>query len=429
MIRYRPAQARSRSPSVPRPLLIDCQLRREFAHAISSLQYQYRWLSFVPSWLGQNVQVDAAAQACLKALTFHSTNDKQVAEIGTDQYGKAINLLASTLDFSDESLLATALLVLFETIMKTERSAYHTHLQGVGKILLARPEWMPPSDLASAIYFAIGKHSFRRPDGVDPPSPYENTVWEQAHPAWAATGVPPTPDLVRMTQLSNTLLIRLPRLNTYARALRGRNWKDDGPDCPELQQTSKLLFRLLEVEDPAAETKVLKRVKVLKTTDPVDRAIALVSLEYQCMGECETAVLYWATRMILIRTYRVLCSDATLNEHCSDFIAELQQKVATRVPTLKDEELRMASNIIMSWQYANSNDEFGTTISEAFIAVWGAISAEQTFRRDVSVSTARSWILSKMNEGVGARRSSFRYEDMDQLSDILVGGPVSGPKR
>lgn len=93
----------------------------------------------------------------------------------------------------------------------------------------------------------------------------------------------------------------------------------------------------------------------------------------------------------------------------------------------------MAKNLLMSWESALEMGPSGTVqggagaqvFSVALIAVWGVLCDVGTFLGRNS-ETVREWVLEGIRALQGDGVKGLNAELMDEMADLLAGGPVRG---
>ena len=96
-------------------------------------------------------------------------------------------------------------------------------------------------------------------------------------------------------------------------------------------------------------------------------------------------------------------------------------------PGIQDEEIRLASNILMCHQQISTGG-FSTgspSMSQAIIAVWAVVSRNAMFAGRPSV-VLRETLLRAFHEALPDWSWNLGYEDMDEISDLFAGGPLRG---
>lgn len=201
-------------------------------------------------------------------------------------------------------------------------------------------------------------------------------------------------------------MIKLPRFVVLLRSLHK-------PATKEMvrSETLDIVSQLLLLEDRAAESRVLHNVNVIRTTDPLTADISQYSMHFKDYNEYKVISSYWTARMLLLRS----CEKAYGLTGVPFDRAELRQ-----------EESRIAKNIIMSWEYAASFQRFFCTdTSLPLFALWGNMMNCCSDFQGTPVETVRAWILRRCNEpqmcwGVQPRNA----RQLDKIALVLQGGPL-----
>ena len=218
---------------------------------------------------------------------------------------------------------------------------------------------------------------------------------------------------VRLRKVSYQLFIRLPRLIALVRILRDRT------DMDYLCHVLALTEQLSALKDADSENQLLHAVNFTKTRHPADACIIPVSFRFNRPADFRTMVYYWQTSVLL---QRLCCKLHYMFPDQADIDPE----------AAKADTVRMSSNLLMSWEYAYGYSAFGAVGSGAganafgiaMIALWGCLADVDTFRGQSSAMT-RAWVLYRFQDLLrGAVKLSA--EDMDEMAELFVGGPVSG---
>ena len=267
----------------------------------------------------------------------------------------AVSQLRKSLDVSDSSLMTVALLTLYEEIMRFEELLWYSHQHGVMNILLARPEHHKTSDLTRAIMYSLWGLSFGQACIAGQPSQFEEQSWLDLEPVWQSTR-PPT-EVVRLRRLAHQLMIRIPRLIANIRAVRMQS-TEVGKAANELGEAATLASALFHSEGKDAEIAVLHRVRVVKTLDPFDAKLVSHSFSFPSTDEADAALLYWMCRLHILQLRFTLDSIPFLNTIYLS--AEEDHAMEFDKAELETEQMRIATNIFMSWQYTYSCGELFT---------------------------------------------------------------------
>lgn len=220
------------------------------------------------------------------------------------------------------------------------------------------------------------------------------------------------------------LYIRLPRLIATARELRRL-----GTACPEAVRgrAYELAQDLLVLKDADAERGLLNAVKIATTPNASDREIVSHSYLYTVDGTFSGATAYSQTRIWAHRLYSKLQRlEGALP--CEGVTASIEDLIA--------ENKRMATNILMSWTFATFSGGIGLwSMRLGLLAVWavthdikqddpgGFETAE--WSPGLSMLKLRSWLLQRYRD-LHMKTRIFRGEELDEASDLLVGGTLKG---
>ena len=221
-----------------------------------------------------------------------------------------------------------------------------------------------------------------------------------------------SPAVLTLRKLAHRLFICLPRLIVSVRALRSRPGSD-------FAYAATLGKSLLSLVDNDAENELLHLVSVLKTQHPADAYITPVFFKFKTSSDFEAAVYYWQTQLLLTRL-------------CSTIQWTLPDDEKFDLASMTAEGARLSTNLLMSWEYAHALGAFGTrgggygTMSFVLgnIAVWGYLTDVDTFR-DLPSAKARVWVRQRVEVLIGGVKT-VSERDMNEMAELLVGGPLVG---
>nr|POF04189.1 hypothetical protein CFP56_21944 [Quercus suber] len=423
---YRPLRARPNAGQRPileyqLPGTVDGRLQYAFLEAVDDLNLQNSWVAFAIPRIGTNPVIDTAAKAVVQAHIHatHSPTSKPRAGENTSYYLQAITSLRENLVPADQTLIAVALLALYETVLRgADHDACTQHWMGVAAIALAKgrktsaEEW---SEAARAIlteyWVCLGS---RTACAIGIPSPFDNTAdgWLDIDPIFGGPDNEVPYDTVKLRKHSHGHYIRFPRLLAMLRSLRQHR----DPDAhPQVNEIIELARELLHNGNHEAESKMLHRVQVTRTLDATDREVTLYSYHFRSEGEVSSCVLYWQSRLSTIKC--CLMINEVLNRSPTPFDTE----------SLEKEQARIATNIIMSWQDGFKRDIFGRYMSQAIFVTHLALKNFKTFRGKPTSHT-RNWLLKCFHKAAEADWPGLEptEEEMDETTDWVAGGTSTG---
>jgi len=270
-----------------------------------------------------------------------------------------------------------------------------THWAGIAALISARTPARKPSELICASIYTAGIRTFYPAAFTDTPSLFEARHWMDADPP--SVDVAPV-QLSRLRKLAHQLFICLPRLMHDVRALH-----TGGPAQPHAAVLT-LAEALLRFEDKAAENWLLHRVGLAGTTNHDDRRIVSTSFLFPSISEMDAVVQYWQTRLMALRLYAVLTPD--------------------RANTTSDEELRLAKNICMTWQYAAANRPLACmSMPLALLTVWNAVRHKER-PEGFSKRRTRAWVRQSISRSFVPWMFGESVADLDAAANVLSGGPL-----
>ena len=273
-----------------------------------------------------------------------------------------------------------------------------THWAGNAALISSRVT-MRPSELICASVYTSGVRTFYPAAFTGTVSLFEALRWMEAEPP--SVYVAP-PEFSRLRKVAHKLFICLPRLMRDVRALKAG-------DSQMLSVALKLADALMLFEDREAEDWLLHRVALTKTTDKEDHGIVPFSFMFRGVSEMDVAILYWQTRLMILRLHAILKQRENNNN--------------APAPASK-EELRFAKNILMSWQYADASKPFGgMSMTLALLAAWGALRYEGSVG-GLSSNKLRVWIWRAISRSFLSWIFGETAADMDAAANVLSGGPL-----
>lgn len=276
---------RSQVLGLHQPVSTEARRTQDLVTIVNNLHLESAWVSLVPARLGHSRQVDLAVQSVIEAYLFRTGERANNSATAYEVYGEAVTTLQSNISSSDDSLLTVALLSLFEALMESNVHAHNSHNEGVEKILLAR-ETPELTGLERAMLYSNLDRKFRVPVALGIASPFEHTQWLDLDPPERPNT---SPEVRRLEKLAHQLFIRLPRLITYTRSLLDAV-DQESADLPSLaNDTICLAEELLQLEDEAAESRVLHIVGVRPTIHDDDASVAPFSFEFESLYQLQAS--------------------------------------------------------------------------------------------------------------------------------------------
>jgi hypothetical protein len=398
------------------PLLSLAPHSERLGQILLDLREGSSWEIYVPSRIGHCDKVDVTAEAL--SLAYQARKGLVPVAAAYQQYSLALVTLRQSIDTSDDSLMAVALLAFFESLMSVYSTSHLSHRSGIEKILLARRlEGLCPTEFERAMVFEDWSYRNRAPIARGIPSPLDDPYWlDMDPPELLAT----SSAVLRLQKIVNQLLIRTPKLVSWVRALRGNARPCKPSRSTTMESAVELVCGLLQLEDEDAESEILHRVSVKETMNNLDRAIVRHSFSYQEFKDCDAAVAYWRARMDVLRLGLTICR-LQRSSRASSLPLPLDED------DLKDGINRCLTNIFMSREYFLSHTIFGQLrmIGETSPSCWGALSCFDEWH-GLEIAFVRSWILKRFNEMWSQWQGKLNPKAMDETSEVLVGGPLKG---
>lgn len=347
---HNPACGKSGTPRLTNHLTKEQKVALQIGQHLGHLHPHSTWLELVFCRLGHCASVDLAALALAEALDFHfgGKQDPQHSNAGFICYGKAVRHLqaeiaAPTTHFEDGSLIAVAMLAIFEVMMSSHSASRQKtiflHWSGLRSILLSRqPRGL--SDVARAVLYSLWETTFGVAVGLGLSSPFEETKWLSVQPA---SFHDMTDYQCKLRRMANSVALRIPRLIQQLRQIR------EGSSSPLLlQNTSELALSLLKLRDEEAESRLLHEVTVSTTEDENSGTIIPMSYSFAPPDDFNAGVLSWNWRMAVINA----CFKLASIHKPSASLFDLEK--------LRSEGERAWTHTMMCWEYAESIGPFET---------------------------------------------------------------------
>jgi hypothetical protein len=120
--------------------------------------------------------------------------------------------------------------------------------------------------------------------------------------------------------------------------------------------------------------------------------------------------MYWAARISVYRTVLALA------ELCKN------QRYRFDLETLRAEQVRMAANLLMSWQYAREKEGMSALLQH-LLRVWEVAMDCDTFRGK-SRDDLRAWLFPRISVTLSAwcEQGHITSKSIDEASKFLAGG-------
>ena len=390
------------------PACDETKLAHEFIVSLEDLQLDETWTGMVPSHVGHSKIVDHATKAIIEAQQYAFTRQHKVGNAGLKHYVRTIELLRTELakpqaQFTDDLLTTAALLHLYETVMRSCMPQAFHHVRGMAALLLARPASAEPSEMLRAILYAQWSITFQQPLALGQPSPFEKEHWLACEPVRRST-LPA--EVAKLRHISNQLFIRVPRLVVAVRTLRTT------PSYQASRLANELAEDLLALRDDEAESQVLHRVNVAKTKHPADSYITPVSFKFNTLADFEGAAFYWQTRVMVCR----LCLK----------VAAIDQNTTIETDKVRSDAARMATNIVMTWQFAYGQGIYGVFCAlMAMMSLLGVV-IDGIQVRSLPIPKMRQWVVQRIDDLLAPWPERRTEAELEEACDLLVGGPLKG---
>jgi hypothetical protein len=412
----------------------EIRLARRTVEAVSAEGAEDAWFSQLPCRLGQSAAMDASVNSVVLASQYRRHQAGATERRCFQSLVTAIQSVQATINkggLGDDVLAATACLALFEARFNYRSNRLErSHLKGMVAIMASRPKNERGSDFARRIlqYFAVDIYVLACVRGI--PSPLEdvNPSYYRPQNSKGSAGC-------RLRALGNEVYVFLPRLNMAARSARIHQENDSELSITATMiRARELILQLLELKDDFAENEILHTVNVRPTQSSDDREIVKYSFDFHDAGVFETITKYWHARASLLR----LCLHLLPHFRAWDGQSEAESPMS--LPSSMELSLmldlqRQTRNLMMSIQYSQADFRcLGPRSRMRFYAhiivtMWGVIQDAPTYcpvpSSQGGVPLMKGWLLSKARAML-AGSSVFSAKDMDQASEIYVGGDLEG---
>ena len=375
------------------------------------------WPGLIPSRIGYHSTVDYAAKAIIRAHDSALQGRSSMISSSLRHYGEAMAGLRGSIargDASEETLLAAALLVLFERDpWSPARVQLHEHLnghlRGLSALLAATP---PPtngrevSEITRGVLYGHWVMTFLRPCALGIASPFDTPRWRSLEPASLAR-LPHA--LARVRKLSNVLFLRLPRLITLVRTARIHSVA-----VPETIAARALTDELLQQQDEAAENEFVLSLKI-KKAHPLIAPLVPFSFSFGTIPRLEAGVYYWETQLMLLRLDWKL-----RNLHVSGETLPLPAEKQTPIS-------RLCNNLLMCCEFGLTLGIVGRfAMTIALSAVWGSLQEFPDVLEPRLTAEKARWLLSRILGQPAIGWKPPNEADMDDIAGLLAGGPRQG---
>ena len=392
-------------------------LVRAFVRVCEAFQLQDTAFALVPPRIGMNEAVNLAATALIHLFPGGQGYGSDLAT--TQRYTNAIVCLRKSMESeswrqSDAALLTIFLLAFYEHKVSSQGQEFgEVHRKGMCSVLLAQAANRkgPDKELLRSLFHQAFNTGFVNPCIRGAASPLDSPDILDLEPP-DHFNLPKELQMLRKKAIQ--LLIRLPGLIATVRSLG--HTPPESKTSEAMLEASNTANELFAFKDDEGENASLHRVRIIQNlsgSSPVR-----CSFQYAQFSEFKTTVMYWAARILVCRICLRLIRLGVLQEglECSE-------------STLRAENQRSATNLMMAWNYGQAYGAFHgeKVLLPGLVAMFGVLTDYDTFRGMPSAKV-RSWILSKIcDSGTGADRFYCVTEaELDAASDAFVGGPVAG---
>ena len=151
----------------------ETRLRQSLVQTLHRLGLDNSWYEYIPSYIGSAGFIDSAAKAIIAASCAQLPHSTAALSLAAKHYTASIEGLRESVDYSDASLLAAAMLLLYETIQQQNLEHVYSHSRGIVAMVLGRRSIAGMSDLARSVFYYTTIRIFRQLCVCGTPSPFD----------------------------------------------------------------------------------------------------------------------------------------------------------------------------------------------------------------------------------------------------------------
>jgi hypothetical protein len=387
------------------------------------------WFRHLPAHVGHTRALDLSIKALVAACAYARGVPKLTSGDCYQALALALNAVQANIreshgELNDDILASTALLAPFEGVIKKHGVPTRLHVEGLAAILAARPATYPVTQLARDIFDFHACDSAIMACIQGTPSPFESVA--RAYFANNRIGYSDS-DRAQLKALGSELFIRIPRLVGLVRSLR----LQPSPQNQLLLDVLRLSKSLLRLQDPQAEGRLLRNIKVRPSSDPDATSPLRQSLHFASVDDFEALAYYWQNRLSLLRLEQRLHDMSVASDVQADNTDEPGVSFRSSLRPRANEMFRLVKNILMCAEYAGTLPlrKHDRLFAHAMVVVWGVM-------MEMPVTLSHIWhregtgplselLIRRVNITLAAK-SDLTVEDMDMAADIFVGGQPKG---
>nr|OQO21382.1 hypothetical protein B0A51_11272 [Rachicladosporium sp. CCFEE 5018] len=380
------------------------------------------WFSMVPATYGHDHRLDATMFAIEAVCHYRqafpgSTLAKCHATMAVALQALREAMLDEKERWSDFTLAAVAGLSPMEAV-RTERAMLVTaHAKGLGTLLYERVGKVPLSRLSAGVFVyhisddlllnCLAGTASRLEQVQDSYLTHDSLSW-YGEPA------------LILRHAGTRISLGLPRLLEYTRAARVR--RDDPKSTALALELAEVICGLRDTKVMGAGEQFIEGLVNVPTTVPDDRSVTPTSLDFHNAEDFHAALLYWHTRMALLR----ICGRLHALDASAYDAYELPSPVEISI------ELQLLGKaIVRSSQY--SRQRMGQIrrrlYAQSLLMCWGVLHDKSSAgEQSVCEQQVRVWLLSRIDDLLGSS-VALAPQDLDTAADLFVGGPLVGTFR
>lgn len=378
-----------------------------------------KWMCYVPHFIATDEVVATAAQAVLFARqTKIDCSDTQLLR-SQRLHSAALTRLQRRLSGSSADLVAVALLGRYEQVLGTDYKALAAHVRGITAILQSNHLEPRMQEIAMVFLQMTKVHRLYQPIADERASPFDsNNTWLESDPPQRFFKLSESCKAVK--KLPNKIYIRLPRLVAEVKRARRRR-TDELPRDEAVLKCITLADQLVATSDPRSEATLTEQCVYEVETEVGSRDILSSSFNFTSKEEMYDLLEYWKGRLFMINIVRNILEQTTSHWAAGMETADLHFDKES----VSKEQHELVRNILKSVTAfeATGNGEIPVAIPSALIAVWGALPTLTEFN-DIPIDRVKSWLFPKCAAALDHWRQNITMHELDQISDMFVGGPT-----
>ena len=391
------------------------RLARSLAQVFDSLSLRDAPYIYLPSFVGHDQAVDAAARAAVSAHHHWARDSAASAEQLAFDNLRAVKTLRERLNTDDTSLVSVSLLAFSNRLLDADpwRLEDDPHVSGIRAIMEARPPATKHSLVARVITttYLTSDHTFWATCIRG-----ESAAWDTERWLRLNDGVSTQAQTCSLRHTIYKLFFRLPGLISRTRACSDERSRDSYKD---IRPAIILADEILDLQEWKAESRLLHCVAVEPSADPSKRAVMPYSYHFDAPEFMWNTLVYWKLRLLAVRV--------RLRQDHLRKAADLEGNVPSlstfEATALSAEQSRLVANILMTCPGSLRGVLEPKGWMLALAAVWGALSDLGTFRGKPA-NVVQAWVLRRFQELIVDGAFEGNATLLQVTAELFVGGPL-----